>query len=107
KRAERAARQEITDPPHQRAIHLVLEILAKLARGALGALKRDIAGKALGHHDIHGSLADIVTLDKADIFEFRPPPRAQHLTGLTPAFRPFPLLNPDIEAPHRRLVETE
>src|SRR5262249_20141686 len=107
KRAERAARQEITDPPRQRAIHLVLEILAKLARGALGGLKRDIAGKAFGHHDIHGSLADIVTLDEAGISESRPPPRAKHWPGLTPRYKPFPPLTPDMEDPPRRAVETE
>ena len=85
----------------------MLEVLAELARGALGGLKRDIAGKALGHHHIHGSLADIVTFDEAGIFELRPLPRAQHLTGLTHRFKPFHLLNPDIEEPHRRPVETE
>src|SRR5262249_5796323 len=107
KRAECAARQEVTEPPRQRAVYLVLEVLAELARGALGGLKRDIAGKALGHHHIHGSLADIVTFDEAGIFEWRPLPRPQHLTGLTHSFKSFPLLTPDIEEPPRRPVETE
>src|SRR5262249_7117525 len=31
----------------------------------LGRLQRDVAGKAIGHHDIDRALADVVALDKA------------------------------------------
>ena len=85
----------------------MLEILAELARGALGRLKRDIAGKALGHHHVHRSFADIVALDEAGIFELRPFPRAEHLAGFAHRLKPFDLLNPDIEEPDRGPVEPE
>src|SRR5262249_26303059 len=102
KRAECAARQKVTEPPRQRAVHLVLEVLAELARGALGGLKRDIAGKALGHHHIHGSLADIVTFDEAGIFELRPlprPPPAQPFARPPPPLKAFPPPHPQYGGP--------
>src|SRR5690606_17315442 len=67
--AETAARQERPEPGKQRPHHGVLEILADLARRALGGLERDIAGKALHDHDIHLALADLVALDEAAIVQ--------------------------------------
>src|SRR5258708_37315956 len=75
KRAERTARQNVTESPYPRAVHLVLEVLAKLARVALGRLKRDISGKALGPHHVHPSFAILLALDEAAAFLLPPFPR--------------------------------
>src|SRR5262249_57652880 len=71
-RAERATRQDVAKLPRQRTVHLMFEILAELARGSLGALEGNVAGKAFGHHHIDRSLADIVAFNEADVFELRP-----------------------------------
>src|SRR5262245_62348602 len=110
RRAERmvcAARQEIAELAHQVAAHLALEKVGDLARGALGGLERDIAGKTFGHHHIHGSLANVVALDEANILELRELPRATHLAGLAYLLAPFGLLHPDIEQPDGRPIEPE
>jgi hypothetical protein len=85
----------------------LLEVLAELARSPLGGLERDIAGKPLGHHYVHRSLADIVALDEAGIFELRPLAGAQHLARLADCLKAFHLLNPDVEEAHGRPVESE
>src|SRR5262249_54494465 len=78
-RAECATRQDVAEFPRQRTVHLTFEILAELARGSLGALEGNVAGKAFGHHHIDRSFADIVAFDEADIFELRPLAGAQDL----------------------------
>ena len=78
-----------------------------LARGAFGRLERDVAGKAFGDDDVDLARADIVALDKTDIFEIGPPPLAQNAPRLAHWFKAFHFLDPDIEKTDRRALQPE
>ena len=58
-------------------VHRVADILADLLGGAFSRLQCDIARESLGHDDVDGALAKIVSLDEPVIVEMRQ-------TGLTP-----------------------
>src|SRR5581483_1337013 len=63
------ARQQETELGLPGAAHGRAQILPDLPRGPFRGLERDIAGKALGDHDVDRTLADVVALDEAVIFE--------------------------------------
>ena len=60
----------------------LLDVFAHLARGALGGLERDIAGKAFGDDNIDLAAADIVAFDKPLIIEIGKCLLAQDAAGL-------------------------
>src|SRR5947208_17009045 len=101
-RAESPPRQKVTEPSRHRAIHLLLEVLAQLTRGAFGSLEGNVAGKAFGHHHSDGRLADISTFAEADIFELRRLTRTQPLTCLAHGLHALHLLHADLEQPRGR-----
>src|SRR5262249_32433051 len=68
-RAERLARQQITELGSPRAAHRTAQIFAELACGALRGLERYVAGKALRDDDVGGAGGDVSALDEADIIK--------------------------------------
>ncbi len=104
---ERVAGEQIAELGEQRPAHGVAQIFAKLFGGSFGSFQGDIAGKALGDHDVHGSLADVVALDEADIIEVGALRLAQDAAGLAHLLETLDLLDPDVEEADRRPLEIE
>ena len=87
KHAKRRPRQQIADLRPDRLRNRVAQIVGELARGALGGLERDVAGKAFGHHHVDLALADVVALDEADIVDCGSWLFAQDAAGLAHRLR--------------------
>ena len=104
---ERVAGEQIAELGEQRPAHGVAQIFAKLFGGSFGSFQGDIAGKAFGDHDVHGSLADVVALDEADIVEIAAIRLAQDAAGLAHLLEALDLLDPDVEEADRRPFEVE
>src|ERR1700733_11419957 len=92
---ERRAGKQVADPRAQRPAHCGFEVLADLARRALGGLERDIAGKAFGDDDVDGAFADIVAFDEAEIAEAGQFALAENTAGFAYLFEALGLLDAD------------
>src|SRR6476660_5089420 len=88
-------------PPHGCA-----KIFADLLSGSLGGLQGDVAGEAVGDHDVRSAVADFVALDKTAKFDRQQRVLERGIGGLDPV-QSFDLLHADIEEANGRPLHAE